>query len=145
MTAGEFARAVRNRSKPRGLSELNRTALAAAQMVADGVILTTLSFLSLALVLFLDRYQGVRVYLYLLPTLCATATLIFGLARSGVYDILNLHDRIGILTATVKQLAQTMLLLTGFFFVLKISDTFSRAWLGIWTLTSMFALCGFAL
>jgi Undecaprenyl-phosphate glucose phosphotransferase len=141
MTAGDIAGEGGIDGKTRNLGELNRTILTAEQMAVDVLILTTLSFLSLGLVLVLESHQGIRVYWYLLPTIGATLTLVFGLAHSGAYDLLNTRDRVASLSTTVRQLTATMLLLTGCFFVLKISDTFSRIWLATWSVTSVVALC----
>src|SRR6266487_2858842 len=125
--------------------QFSRTAIAIAQMIADGLILTTLSFLSLVFVIFMQRHDGIHYYLYLFPTIGACVTLVFSFACSGIYDVLNVFDRISVLRSTVKRLLEVILLLTGCFFVLKVSDDFSRVWLATWSITSAIALCGFRL
>jgi Undecaprenyl-phosphate glucose phosphotransferase len=127
------------------LDEFSRTVVAGAQMAADALILTTLSFLSLGVVVYLRRHEGISYYLYLFPTIGASLTLVFSLARSGVYDVFNAFDRIGALRSTVRRLFEVILLLTGCLFILKVSDDFSRVWLATWSITSAIALGGFRL
>jgi Undecaprenyl-phosphate glucose phosphotransferase len=123
-------------------TEFSRTMIAVAQMVADGCIVPISSFLSLSLVIFVQRHDNINFYLYAFPTVAATVGLVFSLARSGVYDVFNTVDRPGVLRSTFRRLLEVMLLLTGCFFVLKVSDDFSRLWLAAWSVTSAIALSG---
>ena len=122
-------------------NDFSRTGIAVAQMAADSFILPTSSFLSLSFTIFVLRHDGIDFYLYVLPTAAATIVLVFKLARSGVYDIVNAANRFGVLRSTIRRLLEVVLLLTGCFFVLKVSDSFSRLWLATWSLTSAIALC----
>jgi Undecaprenyl-phosphate glucose phosphotransferase len=125
--------------------ELSRTLIAAVQMVGDGLILTALSYGSFTLVMYVHPeavYVGYLPYLSL--TAAATVFMIFGSARSGVYDVLDEFQRIGILR-TLKCLTVVILLITACLFVLKISDYFSRLWLATWSITCAIALCGLRL
>jgi hypothetical protein len=117
-------------------NDFSRTGIAVAQMAADSIILPISSFLSLSFTIFVLRHDGIDFYLYVLPTAAATIVLVFNLARSGVYDILNAAGRFGVVRFTIKRLLEVVLLLIGCFFVLKVSDSFSRLWLATWSLTS---------
>jgi hypothetical protein len=57
--------------------------------------------------------------------------MVFSCARSGVYDVVSAFSAFGrsLTGSTVQRLLEVMLLLTGCFFVLKVSDDFSRIWL----------------
>jgi Undecaprenyl-phosphate glucose phosphotransferase len=70
--------------------------------------------------------------------------MIFGFARSGVYDLFDEFKRIGLLR-TIKCLVTVILLLTACLFILKVSDNVSRLWLATWSFTSAIALCGLRL
>jgi Undecaprenyl-phosphate glucose phosphotransferase len=111
-------------------------------MATDGFIVPIASFLALGFTSFVLRHDGIHFYLYVLPTAAATVVLVFNLARSGVYDIFNASSRLGVLSAIIRRLLEVMLLLIGCFFVLKVSDSFSRLWITTWSLTSAIALCG---
>jgi Undecaprenyl-phosphate glucose phosphotransferase len=124
------------------LNEFNRTLVAAVQMLADGCIVPIASFLSLSFAIFVLRHDDIRFCLYVPPTFAVTVILIFSLARSGVYDVFNTSSPFALLKSTFKRLLEVVLLLTGCFFVLKVSDGFSRFWLTTWSLTSAVALCG---
>jgi Undecaprenyl-phosphate glucose phosphotransferase len=145
MTVGHIPTAGNDRKTFRtfNFDDLSRTLIAAAQMVGDGLILTTLSYVSFSLVIYV-HYEAVYIsYLpYFVLTIAATVLVIFGSGRSGVYDVLDQFQRIGILR-TLKCLAVVILLITACLFILKISDYVSRLWLLAWSITSAIALCGF--
>jgi Undecaprenyl-phosphate glucose phosphotransferase len=124
--------------------EFSRTLIAAAQMVGDGLILTTLSCVSLNFLIFMQHHDTSYIA-YFFPTVGATITMIFSFARSGAYDVFNTFGRYAILISTVKRLVEVVLLLIGCLFILKVSDDFSRLWLTTWSFTSAIALCGFRL
>jgi Undecaprenyl-phosphate glucose phosphotransferase len=136
-----IAGANRNTRGAFNVGELNRTLIAGAQMAADGFILTTLSFISLGLVIFLQRHEGIRYYLYLLPTIGVTVIVVVNFARAGLYDVFKDYHRIGMVGSTVKHFVVIILLLIGCFFIFKVSDEFSRGWLATWSVTSAIALC----
>jgi Undecaprenyl-phosphate glucose phosphotransferase len=123
-------------------ADFSRTMITVAQMAADSCIVLISSLLSLGFAIFARRHADIDFYLYFPPTVGATVVLIFSLARSGVYDVFNTFDRVGILKSTISSLFEVMLLLTGCLFVLKVSDDFSRLWLMSWSMTSAIALCG---
>jgi Undecaprenyl-phosphate glucose phosphotransferase len=123
-------------------SKSSRTAIAGAQMAIDSLIVPISSFLSLGFTIFVLRHEGIHFYIYVLPTAAATIVLVFNLARSGVYDTFSAPSLLGSLRSTIRRLLEVVLLLTGCFFVFKVSDSFSRLWLATWTLTSGIALCG---
>src|SRR5436305_9668689 len=103
----------------------SRTLLAAMQMAGDGVILSTLSYLSLSFVVYLNGPARHIEYLgYVILTTVLTITMIVGFARSGVYDIFDEFKRAGILR-TLKCLALGILLLVACLFILKVSDNVS--------------------
>src|SRR3984893_19294940 len=125
--------------------EFSRTLIAVVQMVGDGLILTTLSYASLRLVIYVHHETIHIEYLpYFVLTLGATIIMICGFARSGVYDVFDEFKRIGILR-TLKCLVVVILLLTACLFILKVSDYVSRLWLATWSITSGIALCGLRL
>jgi Undecaprenyl-phosphate glucose phosphotransferase len=123
-------------------TEFSRTMIAVAQMAADGCIVPISSLLSLSFVIFVQRHDNINFYLYAPPTVAATVGLVFSLARSGVYDVFNTFGCLGVLRSTFRRVLEVMLLLTGCFFVLKVSDDFSRLWLAAWSVTSAIALSG---
>ena len=110
-------------------------------MAVDSVIVPISSFLSLSFTIFVLRHDGIHFYIYVLPTAAATIVLVFNLARSGVYGTSNAPSLLGALRSTIKRLLEVVLLLTGCFFVFKVSDSFSRLWLATWIFTSGIALC----
>jgi Undecaprenyl-phosphate glucose phosphotransferase len=122
-------------------NEFSRTGIAVAQMAVDSLIVLISSCLSLTFTIFALRHDGIHFYIYVLPTAAATIVLVFNLARSGVYDTVNAPSLSGALRSTIRRLLEVMLLLTGCFFVFKVSDSFSRLWLATWSLTSGIALC----
>src|ERR1700730_5063650 len=125
--------------------EFSRTLIAVVQMVGDGLILTTLSYASLRLVIYVHHETIHIEYLpYFVLTLGATIIMICGFARSGVYDLFDEFKRIGILR-TIKCFVVVILLLTACLFILKVSDNVSRLWLATWSITSAIALCGLRL
>jgi Undecaprenyl-phosphate glucose phosphotransferase len=110
-------------------------------MAIDSLIVPISSFLSLGFTIFALRHDSINFYIYVLPTAAATIVLVFNLARSGVYDTFNAPSVLGALRSTIRRLLEVVLLLTGCFFVFKVSDSFSRLWLATWILTSGIALC----
>ena len=136
----------RNTSRTFNFGEFSRTLIAGAQMVGDGVILVTLSYVSLYVVL-CTRYNSVDIedFTYFVSTFGTSITMVFGFARSGVYDIFDEFNFTEILRATGKCFVIVILLLTACLFVFKVSDTISRLWLVTWSITSAVALCGFRL
>jgi Undecaprenyl-phosphate glucose phosphotransferase len=147
MTVGDIPTAANDRKTSRtfNFDALNRTLVAAAQMVGDGFILTMLSYLSLVLVVHVHHETEFNEYVpYFVLTLAATIMIILGVARSGVYDVFDEFKRSGILR-TIKCLVVVILLLIACLFIFKISDDISRLWLGTWSVTSAIALCGFRL
>jgi hypothetical protein len=120
MTIGDIP-AVRNDRrtfKTFKFDEGGRTLFAAAQMVGDGLILTTLSYASLSLVTYVqhDESRLLFNFLYFVLTIGATIIMIFGFARSGVYDISDEFKRIGIFR-TVKCFGIVILLLIAYLFI----------------------------
>ena len=128
------------------LHQFNRTWIAAAQMVGDGLVLTILSYASLSLVTYMENHE-IR-YLFNFPyfvsTIGTTIIMILSFARSGIYDTFDEFKRIGILR-TIKCLMHVMVLFTACLFILKVSDNISRFWLATWSITSAIALCGLRL
>jgi Undecaprenyl-phosphate glucose phosphotransferase len=115
-------------------------------MVGDALILTTLSYASLSLVKYMEHPENGYLFdfPYFASTVGATVIMIFGFARTGVYDHFDEFKRIG-LFRTVKCLVVVILLLTACLFILKVSDNVSRLWLATWSITSAIALCGLRL
>jgi Undecaprenyl-phosphate glucose phosphotransferase len=149
MTVGDMLISTKVRNTPRFLNfdDVSRSGIAAAQMAVDGLILIALSYVALSFAIFLEHHEPgyIEYYLYLYPTIGATVTMVFTFARSGVYNVFNALDATGVLRVTVKRLVEVTLLLIGCFFILKVSDDFSRMWLALWSITSAIALCGFRL
>jgi Undecaprenyl-phosphate glucose phosphotransferase len=144
MTVGDIpiAETDRKTSRTFNFDKPSRTLIAAVQMVGDGFILTTLSYISLILVMYVHHEALYIGYLpYFVMTVGATVIMVLGFARSGVYDAFDDFKRVGILR-TVKCLVLAILLLTACLFVLKVSDSVSRLWLATWSTTSVIALCG---
>jgi Undecaprenyl-phosphate glucose phosphotransferase len=136
----------RKNSETVGLAELSRTLIVAAQMVGDALILMTLSYMSLCFILYPNNSDShINYALYIISTVFSTVIMIFGFARSEVYDVFDELNCIKLLRATLKCLVVVILLLTAFLFVLKISDSVSRLWLATWSVSSGVALCGFRL
>ena len=127
--------------------EPTRTLMAAAQMVGDGLILTTLSYLSLSFVIYTQHQETkyIAYFPYLLLTVGATMMMVFRFARSGVYDVSDAFNLGVIFRSTVKRFVEVILLIIASLFVLKISDEISRLWFVTWSITSAIALCGFRL
>jgi Undecaprenyl-phosphate glucose phosphotransferase len=122
-----------------------RALIAVAQMVGDGLLLATLSYLSFNLVTY-ARGESVYTYYfaYIVCTILTIIVLIIISASSGVYDVYE-SGRFEILRDTTKCVAIAMLMLTAVLFVFKVSDNVSRLWLATWSFTSPIALCGFRL
>ena len=145
MTVGEIPTAGHD---PKVLNRFNfnpfsRTLIAVAQMVGDGLLLTTLSYLSLSLVIH-ARGEIVFYSAYFVCTIGTTIVILVISASSGVYDVYE-SNRFDILIATIKCVAIAMLMLTAVLFIFKVSDNVSRIWLAAWSFTSLIALCGFRL
>jgi Undecaprenyl-phosphate glucose phosphotransferase len=123
----------------------SRTLIAIAQMVGDGVLLTTLSYLSLNVVTYSrDETVYIHYFAYFACTIGTIIILMVISASSGVYDVYE-SNRFDILRATIKCIAIAMLMLTAVLFIFKVSDNVSRVWLATWSFTSPIALCGFRL
>jgi Undecaprenyl-phosphate glucose phosphotransferase len=149
MSVGEFPIAKRQpetRSTFK-ISEISRTAIAVAQMAVDGVTLVVLSYVSLSFAIFFGHHDQryIEYFTYLIPTVCATLTMVFIFARSGVYDVLNNAGYVRVLKSTLRHLVEVIFLLIACLFILKRSDDFSRSWLTIWAVISAVVLCGFRL
>jgi len=114
-------------------------------MLGDGFILVTLSYVSLSFVMLLSQHDKhyIEYYTYLLPTIGTTLVAVFLFARSGIYNVLNGDSYSRILTSTLTNFVQVIFLLITCFFIFKISDSFSRVWLAMWTVTSAVGLGGF--
>ena len=126
--------------------EFSRTLIVAAQMIGDGVILTTLSYLSFSLSIYPNYEAQYIAYLpYFASTVGTTVIAICGFARSDVYDVFDELNSFRILTSTVKCLMVVILLLTACLFIIKVSDNVSRLWLATWSITSAITLSGFRL
>jgi Undecaprenyl-phosphate glucose phosphotransferase len=147
MTVRDVPAAGNNRQTSRTLNfdELSRTLIALVQMVGDALILTALSYASLS---FVNHVHEETIHIEYLPyivlTSGATVIMIFGFARSGVYDLFDEFKRVGLLR-TIKCLVLVILLLTACLFIFRISDNVSRLWLGTWSVSSAIALCGLRL
>ena len=145
MTVGEIP-VPRKGRRSFEFNEVSRTLFAISQMTLDGISLIVLSYLSLSLAILLrnhDKYYG-EYFSYFVPTVATTVSMVFMFARAGVYNPLNVLDQIGALKSTMKCLIQTMLLLIGFLFIIKMSDDFSRVWLAAWTAPARSRWVGFA-
>jgi Undecaprenyl-phosphate glucose phosphotransferase len=147
MTVGEIPTAGHDRKilQSFNFNPFSRTLIAIAQMVGDGLLLTTLSYLSLNLVTY-ARDESVYIH-YFAYVVCTIGTIIVQMvisASSGVYDVYE-SNRFDILRATIKSVAISMLMLTAVLFIFKVSDNVSRVWLAAWSCTSPIALCGFRL
>jgi Undecaprenyl-phosphate glucose phosphotransferase len=148
MTIGDIPIAGTDRKTSRtfNFDEPSRTLIAIAQMVGDGLVLTTLSYASLSVVTYMEHHD-IR-YLFNFPhfvtTMGTTIIMILGFARAGVYDAFDEFKRIGMFR-TAKYFVLAILVLTACLFVLKISDNISRLWLATWSITSVIALCAFRL
>jgi Undecaprenyl-phosphate glucose phosphotransferase len=147
MTVGHIPTAGTDRKTFRtfNFDEFSRTLIAIAQMVGDGLILTTLSYASLSIVIYV-HHETIHVEYspYFVLTLGATIIMICGFARSGVYDVFDEFKRIGILR-TVKCFVVVILLLIACLFILRVSDNVSRLWLATWSISSVITLCGLRL
>ena len=140
------ARNDRKTSRSFNFDEFSRTLIAVVQMVCDGLILTTLSYASLSLVTYMEHHETGDLFNFphFASTVGATVIMIFGFARTGVYDIFDDFKGIGIVR-TVRCLVVVILLLTAGLFILKVSDNVSRLWLATWSITSAITLCGWRL
>ncbi len=149
MSIGDISLAGNDRRTSRvpNVREPSRTLIAAAQMVGDGLILTTLSYLSLSFVIYTQHQETkyIAYFPYFLLTVGTTMIMVFRFARSGVYDVSDAFNCSGILRSTVKRFVEVILLLIASLFILKISDEISRLWFATWSITSAIALCGFRL
>jgi Undecaprenyl-phosphate glucose phosphotransferase len=133
-------------SKTVNFDGFSRTLITAAQMVGDGLILTTLSYVSLSIITYPNHdSEYIGYFLYIVSTVFSATIMIFSFARSGVYDIFGDLNYVRILKSTVKCLVVVVLLLTACLFTIKVSDNVSRLWLATWSITSAIALGGFRL
>src|SRR5260370_3898884 len=147
MTVGEIPTAGHDRKilKSFNLNPFSRTLIVIAQMVGDGLLLTTLSYLSLNLVTYArDETVYIHCFAYVVCTIGTILVLMVIAASYGVYDFCE-SSRFEILRATMKSAAIAMLMLTAVLFIFKVSDNVSRLWLATWSFTSSIALCGFRL
>ena len=91
MTASDIPIAGSNHRASRTFNsrELSRTWIAVAQMAGDYLLLTTLSYLSLAFVIFIQNHEirFVPFYLYAIATFAIAAITVLNFACSGVYDV----------------------------------------------------------
>jgi Undecaprenyl-phosphate glucose phosphotransferase len=148
MTLGEVHAATDNRQPliPLIVNEFSRTSMVAAQMAGDGVIMTSLSYLSFILVRYTHEEGAlIQFFPYAISTIGTTMIMIAISVRSGVYDVFNEFHRYEIMRSTLKSIALVILMLTAALFIVKVSDALSRMWLAIWSLTTPIALCGFRL
>ena len=127
------------------LGQINRTTISCSQMLADGLIITISSYMSLSLTVFFTGHdQNYTEYMtYLFPTIGVTLATAFVLAQSGIYDPITDKSTFRVLRHTVKHFIGVISILIVALFILKISDSFSRLWLAMWTATSAVALCCF--
>ncbi len=147
MTVGEIPTTGHDRKtlKSFNFNPFSRTVIAIAQVGGDGLLLTTLSYLSLNLVTYArDGTVNIYSFMYVVCTIGTIIVLVAISASSGVYDVYE-SSRLEILTATIKCVAIAMLMLTTVLFIFKVSDNVSRLWLATWSFTSSIALCGFRL
>ena len=128
MTLGEVRAATGNREPliPLIVNEFGRTSMVAAQMVGDGVIMTSLSYLSFILVRYThDDGVLIQFFPYAISTFGTTMIMIAISVRSGVYDVFNEFHRYEIVRSTLKSIALVILILTAALFIVKVSDTLS--------------------
>jgi len=101
MTVGDIPIAGNDRKSSRtfNLAEFSRTLIAAAQMVGDGLILITLSYVSLSFVTYIQHHETVNIeyFYYFVLTIGTTITVIVGFARSGAYDVSDAFNCVGTL------------------------------------------------
>ena len=107
MSIGDISLAGNDRrtSRAPNVRESSRTLIAAAQMVGDGLILTTLSYLSLSFVIYTQHQESkyIAYFPYFLLTVGTTMIMVFRFARSGVYDVSDAFNLGIILRSTVKR------------------------------------------
>jgi Undecaprenyl-phosphate glucose phosphotransferase len=128
------------------LNGFSRTFMVAIQMLGDGLIMISLSYLSFRLVRYThNEATSIQYFPYVASTIGTTVIMIAISARSGVYDVFDEFDRFEILRSTIKCVSLVILMLTAALFIFKVSDNLSRLWLATWSLTSPIALCGFRL
>jgi hypothetical protein len=135
----------RRTSRAPNVRESSRTLIAVAQMIGDGLILTTSSYLSLSFVVHTEQTEYIAYLPYVSFTVVTTVIMAVRVARCGMYDVSDALNHSGILGSTFKHLLEVMLLLTACLFVFKVSDNVSRLWLATWSITSAIALYGFRL
>ncbi len=127
------------------IEQINRTAFSIAEMSIDAFVLILGSVIALRLVMYLRAPAAFRPYsVYMLATIIATAGTLLRFAHYGTYNVFNSSHRahcVEIVNCTIKQLINTILLVTACFFVLKVGDVFSRFWLLTWSTMSAIALC----
>jgi Undecaprenyl-phosphate glucose phosphotransferase len=148
MTVGDIQVTANDRKTSRtfNFDQHGRTLITAAQVAGDGLILTLLSYVSFRFVIYPDNQTGYTEYFpYFYSTIGTTTIMVFCFALSGAYDIFDEFKSIEILRSTIKCLLTVILLLTACLFIFKVSDNVSRLWLGVWSVTSTIAVCGFRL
>jgi Undecaprenyl-phosphate glucose phosphotransferase len=145
MIVGDISATINDMKTSRffNLDEFGRTLIAVLQMAGDGLLLTSLSYISFGLVTYVEQHETIYIFKisYLASTIGVTIVIILGFARSGVYDLFEDFKRIKLLQ-TIKCLVTAILLLIACLFILKVSDNISRLWLATWSFTSAIALCG---
>src|SRR5260370_8980923 len=102
MTVGEIPTAGHDRKilNSFNLNPFSRTLIVIAQMVGDGLLLTTLSYLSLNLVTYArDETIYIHYFAYVVCTIGTIIVLMVISASSGVYDVYK-SNLFPILTAT---------------------------------------------
>jgi Undecaprenyl-phosphate glucose phosphotransferase len=132
-------------SRTFSFDKFSRTLIVGTQMVGDAIILTGSSFVSLYFVIYPQYITYQQGILYVSMTACTTGFVMSRFACYGVYDVFTESKWIPVVKTTGKCLLKAILLLTAFLFSFKISDSVSRLWLAIWSITSGIALCGFRL
>ena len=128
------------------VGEVSRRNIVILQMLGDGLIMTTLSYLSFSFVTHLHGDIGPSQSFPYVASTIGTTTILIGIsACSGVYDVFDKFSRFEVLKSTIKCLAVAMLIFTATLFIFKVSGDLSRLWLATWSSTSPIALCGFRL
>jgi Undecaprenyl-phosphate glucose phosphotransferase len=133
------------KSHPLSSKEISRTLMIISQMVGDTFILTLSSYTALMLAIYPYHIEDRAYITYASMTIGTTAFVISRYLKYGVYFNFEQFEPYHILKITMRCLVKAILLLTACLFVLRIGDKVSRLWLGIWTITSLTALCVFRL
>ena len=132
--------------RPFNASEFSRRSIVLLQMLGDGLIMTTLSYLSFTFIAYVHSNIGpAQSFPYAVSTIGTTLIMIGISARAGVYDIFDEFNRFEVLRSTIKCVAVAILMLAATLFIFKVSDNLSRLWLATWSSTIPIAMCGFRL